>query len=143
MVAPVKLVCSLAGFIRSFRRSFFLQVIWRLSGVSSSIMQLLDWKPFFLFARSCIAVNVDRTELALAVTESRLMLPAPLSTWCAYSADSGGCASHGKLMARMVKLRGLTPLLPERVAPRVKKSAFLRTSAVSAKISSAYVPFRT
>jgi len=44
-------------------------------------MQLLDWKQFFLFARSCIAVYVDRTELALAVTESRLMLPAPLSSW--------------------------------------------------------------
>ena len=81
MVAPVKLVCSLARFTGSFRSSFFLQAIWRLCGVSSGIMQLLDWKQFFLFARSCIAVYVDRTELALAVTESRLMLPVPLSSW--------------------------------------------------------------
>ena len=49
--------------------------------MSSGIMQLLDWKQFFLFAMCCIAVYVGRTELALAVTESRLMLPVQLSSW--------------------------------------------------------------
>ena len=50
--------------------------------MSSGIMQLLDWKQFFfLFAMCCIAVHVDRMELALAATESRLMVPVQLSSW--------------------------------------------------------------
>ena len=50
--------------------------------MSSGIMQLLDWKQFFfLLAMCCIAVYVDRMELALAVTESRLMVPVQLSSW--------------------------------------------------------------
>ena len=57
-------------------------MIWSLLGMSSGIMQLLDWKQFFfLSAMCCIAVYVDRMELALAVTESRPMVPVKLFSW--------------------------------------------------------------
>ena len=36
---------------------------------------------FFLFARSCIGIFADRGELALAITENRLQLDAPMSSW--------------------------------------------------------------
>ena len=81
MAAPVKLVCSLARFTASFRGSNFLQSIWRLFEMRTGIMQFLEWNTFFLFARSCIGVFADRGELALAVTENRLQLDAPMSSW--------------------------------------------------------------
>ena len=81
MVRPVKLYCSLARFTASFRPSEFLQQIWRRYEFSTFIMRHLDWKQFFLFARCCLATFVDRSEVALAVTEDRLQLPAPMSSW--------------------------------------------------------------
>ena len=81
MAAPVKLSCSLARFTASFRSSFFLQAIWRLCGMRTGIVQFLEWSTFFLFARSCIGIFADRGELALAITENRLQLDAPMSSW--------------------------------------------------------------
>ena len=81
MVRPVKLYCSLARFTASFLSSEFLDKIWRQFEFSTFVMRHLDWKQFFLFSRCCLATFVDRNDVALAVTENRMQLSAPLSTW--------------------------------------------------------------
>ena len=74
-------------------------------------MQLLDWKTvnsFFSLQCVCIAVYVDRTELALAVTESRLMVPVQLSSW---SVPTPPVSSDGPTRGEFLRMDGQAQMI--------------------------------
>ena len=81
MVDRPSLSCSLERFTASFGASAFLKYIAANAGALARVVECLETKHFFLLSRCCIAIFVDRPDIALLVTEYRLNLSEPMSTW--------------------------------------------------------------
>ena len=76
-----RLVCALDRFTASFGQSVFLHLIAANIGAFARVVDFLEMKQFFILSQSCIATFVDRPDVALVVTELRLNLSEPMSTW--------------------------------------------------------------
>ena len=81
MVNRPALVCSLDRFTVSFRCSLFLELVATQCSLLARVVDYLDGRQFFLLTRCCIAVFVDRPDVALMLTEMRLNLSEPMSSW--------------------------------------------------------------
>ena len=81
MVNRPRLVCALDRFTASFGQSVFLHLIAADVGALARVVDYLETKQFFVLCQSCIATFVDRPDVALVVTELRLNLSEPMSTW--------------------------------------------------------------
>ena len=81
MVNRPRLICTLERFTASFGQSVFLTLIAANVGALARVVDCLETKQFFILSRSCIATFVDRPDVALMVTELRLNLSEPMSTW--------------------------------------------------------------
>ena len=81
MVNRPSLICTLDRFTASFGQSVFLHLIAANVGALARVVDFLQAKQFFILSQSCIATFVDRPDVALVVTELRLNLPEPMSTW--------------------------------------------------------------
>ena len=81
MVNRPALICSLDRFTASFRCSLFLEWVATQCSLLARVVDFLDGRQFFLLTRCCIAIFVDRPDVALMLTELRLNLSEPLSSW--------------------------------------------------------------
>ena len=81
MVNRPRLTCTLDRFTASFGQSVFLHLIAANVGAFARVVDYLETKRFFILSLGCIAIFVDRPDVALVVTELRLNLAEPMSAW--------------------------------------------------------------